>query len=191
MNDQGPPPNRRPQDALDRLDRRIAQGEGILLVVILATMVALSTMQFALRKILDFGFEWADVLARQMVLWLGFIGGALASHQGRHIAVDALCRLLPPKRRALAGALAALVAAGISAIMVRAAYTFVQDERAAENTLVGTLPAWVFACIIPISLSLITFHFLVAARHQLLVAWGRRPSNPTTDESWEHHEASS
>ena len=173
--DDGPP---RSKDVLDGIDHHLAQLEGILLVAILATMVIVATMQFVLRKTFDFGFEWADILVRQMVLWLGFIGGALATHQGRHIAIDAVLRVLSPRKRAVARAVAALVAAGTTTVMTRAAYIFVEDERATSTTLVGSVPGWVLLSIIPISLALITFHFLVAARHNVLVALGRRPASP-------------
>ena len=164
----------RSQDALDRFDHALARFEGFLLVVILSTMVTLAAMQFVLRKSFDFGFEWADLLIRQMVLWLGFVGGTLATYQGQHIAIDAFRRLLAPRRRAAFGAAAGLVASGITALMAGAAYTFVQDERVARSAGVAGVPAWVLASVIPGSLAVMAFHFLVRARHLALVALGRR-----------------
>lgn len=174
MADGGVAPRPPPEDLLDRVDAGLAKAEGGLLVITIAAMVGLSALQLFLRKFFDFGFEWADVLVRQMVLWVGFIGGARATYEGRHIAIDAVNKLLPPARAAILRSLTSLTAASITGIMIWAAWVYLKDEIEAEATLIGEIPAWPFRAIVPVCLGLITFHFLVATRNNLLIALGRR-----------------
>lgn len=174
MSEGAPASPQPPDDVLDRIDLGLAKAEGVVLVLTMTLMVGLSIMQLFLRKFFDFGFEWADIMVRQMVLWVGFVGGALATHQGRHIAIDAVNKFLPPRRAAALRTFTFLVASGITSVMVKAAWNYLQDEIAAESTLMGDIPAWPLRTVVPAVLVLITFHFLVGARNQMLVALGRR-----------------
>lgn len=167
-------PSPPPKDLLDKIDHGLARGEAGMLILTIGLMVGLSVLQFFLRKLFDFGFEWADILVRQMVLWVGFLGGALATHQGRHIAIDAVNKLLPPRRAAIVRAITFVIAAGITSVMVSAAWDYLKDEMESEATLIAEIPAWPFRAIVPVVLVLITFHFLVGARNQVLIALGRR-----------------
>lgn len=164
----------RSDDLFDRLDHGIAKGEAYALVGIVSTMIILAAVQFFLRKAFDFGFEWADILVRQMVLWLGFVGGALATYQGRHIAIDAVTKLVSPKQAAALRVFTSLLAAGLVALLVKASWVFVNDEIDSETMLFGDVPQWIFQAIIPIVFVLIVIHFVLGARHHLLVALGRR-----------------
>lgn len=180
-------------DLLDQIDAGIAKAEGAVLVGIIATMILVSTLQLILRKLIDIELpieavnlalrefaiwvgEWADILVRQMVLWIGFVGGALATHQSRHIAIDAVNKLLAPRKAAIIRAVTSLIAAGIVAIMVGAAYDYVKGEMESESTIFGDVPAWALEAVVPVVLCIITFHFLVGARNQVLVALGKRQS---------------
>lgn len=165
-----------PEDLLDKVDAGLAKAESFVLVATLAAMVLLSTVQLFLRKFFDFGFEWADILVRQMVLWIGFVGGALATYQGRHISIDAVTKLLTPKKAAALRAFTSLMAAGVTSVMVWAAWSFLKAEMEAGSEFMGGIPAWPIKAIVPVDLALITFHFLVGVRNQVLIALGRRTS---------------
>ncbi|MEO1339369.1 MAG: hypothetical protein AAFV29_27260, partial [Myxococcota bacterium] len=49
-------------------DLRLARVETALLLAVMALQIGLATVQLYLRKVHDFGFEWADLVVRQMVL---------------------------------------------------------------------------------------------------------------------------
>ena len=162
------------RDAVERFDRMLARLESALLLLVIVVMVALAATQLYLRKFHDFGFDWADVLIRQLVLWIAFLGGALATHQGRHIAIDAAAKLLPARWSAVVRALTSVAAAAITVIMVRAAWTFLLDEIDTDSRLMGSLRQWWFVAIIPATLALAAFHFLVAMRRAVVEAGGDR-----------------
>lgn len=48
-------------------------------------------------KSADNGFGWSQELALVLLLWVGLLGGSMATREGRHIAVDAVRRILPEK----------------------------------------------------------------------------------------------
>lgn len=178
-----------PPDLLERLDAGLARSEAALLILIAAIMIILSTAQLVLRKTIDVGFEWADIVVRQMVLWLGFVGGSLATHEGRHIAIDALTKLMPTRLAAAVRVTTSLGAVVISGIMVYASGQFLASEVDAGSKAFGAVPAWLFEAIIPVAFAAITFHFAVAARRDVLVALGRREA-PTEEASAEDGETS-
>lgn len=166
-------------DTVDRIDRGVARVEAGMLVLVLSVMLGLSILQLVLRKFFDFGFEWADIIVRQMVLWLGFIGGALATHKGRHIAIDAAARFLPPQKAAAVRTLTSTIAAGLCCVLTWAGWVFVRDEMESGSHVFAEVPSWPFQAIIPLAFAAISFHFLVAARASLLVALGKRRPGPS------------
>ena len=174
-----------PRDVLDKVDARVAKGEAVLLIVVLATMIGLATVQLVLRKLFDSGFEWADIVVRQMVLWVGFVGGAHASYLGRHIAIDAVSKFLKKKPAAALRVLNSLIAAGLSIVLLVVSYEYVVEERGeffanlfTEDSTASEIERWPFDAIMPFAFFAIAFHFLVAARNNLLVALGRREPPP-------------
>ena len=67
-----------------RLDRIIGHLEKVLLSVMLAAMILLAFLQIVLRNFFDTGLPWGDSLVRYLVLWVGFIGAALATNEESH-----------------------------------------------------------------------------------------------------------
>ncbi|MEQ9499990.1 MAG: TRAP transporter small permease [Deltaproteobacteria bacterium] len=170
-----------PRDFIDKIDGAIARGEAFMLVAVLATMIGLATLQLILRKFFSSGFEWADVVVRQMVLWVGFIGGAHATYLGRHIAIDAVSKLLGPKRAAWLRVFNCIIAAVVTGILLVVSYNYVLAERGeffsalgTEDSEAGSIESWPFDTIMPFAFAAIVFHFVVAAKNHLLVAIGKR-----------------
>ena len=168
-------------DTLDRIDGRIAWLEGAILVGVLAVMMGLSVVQLGLRKFFDFGFEWADIVVRQGVVWFGFVGGALATHHGRHIAIDAACKYLRPSVAATVRVATSLVSVAVMSAKIYAAWKYLGAEIEGGSTIFGDVPAWPFKAVIPASFVAAAFHFAVAARNDVLVALGRRSPMPDID----------
>ncbi len=159
-----PKPN---PDLLDRLDGILARTEALLVVVILFMMISICSVQFASRKLFDFGFEWADTVVRHMVLWLGFVGGALATQKGRHISIDAVCHLVSAQRAAQIRALTSCFAVLVSVVLTYASVQFVRQEYADNTKLFADLPAWPFQIVMPCAFLAISIHFLAQSRNQV------------------------
>lgn len=151
--------------------------EGGLLVAILSFMVVMSFAQVALRQLFGTGLLWADTLLRHLVLWVGFLGASLAAAQGKHFAWEPPEPTppggerspggppLPSSGSALRRLAAQLCAALVAALLVKASWRFLLEERAAGAVLfhVGpaAAPAWIFAAIIPAGFALVGLHLLL------------------------------
>jgi len=142
-----------------RLDRTLAQAETVLLVVFLGTMVLLAFAQVVLRNVFGTGLIWGDTLVRHMVLWAGFVGGALATFEGRHISIDALTKFLSPRVRSIAGVITNLFAGVVCYYLMTASWTFLVGEMESESEFIFSLPAWTAMAIIPFGYAMITVHF--------------------------------
>ncbi|MEZ4433057.1 MAG: TRAP transporter large permease subunit [bacterium] len=100
---------------------------------------------------------------RQLVLWLTFLGGLLATRDGRHLRLST-AEILPegPIRR-LVGAAAMGVAAAIAAVLSWASWEVVAVNREVGKVLPIGLPVWVGEAIMPLALAVIALRFVVHA----------------------------
>jgi TRAP-type C4-dicarboxylate transport system permease small subunit len=137
--------------------------ETALLVLSLSTMVILAFGQVVLRNFFNTGFLWADPLVRQMVLWSGFLGAALATHADRHITIDALTKYISPRLRMIMKVVTGSAAAVITWYLADAAWIFLLNERSAGGELFLGIPSWGGLLIIPVGYWLMTVHFAANA----------------------------
>ena len=146
---------------LQRVDELIGRGEGALLIVLLSVMVVLSFVQVILRNVFSESLLWGEILLRHLVLWIGFLGAARATGEGRHITIDAFTRFLSPRLKLVARIATNSFAAVVCFFLLKASLQFLADEVESGNTLHGDVPSWYSQIIIPVGFSLIIIHFLV------------------------------
>lgn len=132
-------------------------------------MIVLAVAQIALRNLGGGGFSWGDPLLRTMVLWLGLLAALAATRSDRHITIDALSRVLPPRWRHAAGATTNTFAAGVSAVLAYQAVRFVAAEYDAGTIAFGEVPTWTLETVLPFAFGLIAVRYLVLALRR---AWG-------------------
>jgi TRAP-type transport system small permease protein len=53
-------------------------------------------LQFFTRYVLNDSLAWTEEIARYGLMWVAFIGGAVVTRKGSHIAVELLANVLPP-----------------------------------------------------------------------------------------------
>ena len=162
------------------IDRLLVRVETVLLVLFLGTMVLLAFAQVVMRNFLGAGFLWGDPLIRQMVLWAGFIGAAVATSEDRHISIDALTKFFPPRLKSLVKVLTSLAAAVITWYLASAALTFLADERGTSSTIIEGLPSWIGLLVIPAGYVLIAVHFVIVALQNGVAVL--RPGDPAQKE---------
>ena len=148
---------------LKTIDSIFNKIEGGTLIFLLLVMLFMAFGQVVLRNISSGGFVWGDILLRHLVLWIGFLGAALATSGERHLNIDALTRYLPKRIKSAVATLTNIFAAGICFLLFRASLTFIEFEIANKNTVFENIPSWCAEIIIPVGFGLLTFHFLVRA----------------------------
>ena len=157
---------------LKRIDKALTKAEGVVLITLLSVMVVMAFLQVVLRNLFSSGIFWADILLRHLLLWLGFLGAAIATSENRHINIDALRRFLSPRVRSAVEVLTDLFAAGICFLLAKASWTFVQGEIAGHSTVFENIPSWYAQIIIPVGFGLLVVHFVIRA---ILRAGGAAP----------------
>ncbi len=137
-------------DFLRRVDRAWARGESWLTVGVLILMVLVAGFQAGIRNLTRFdvqwandlltNMEWADSFLRKGTLWLAFLGASMATYKHKHIAIDVLLRLAPPKGKywmlAISGVLAGFITLGLTYSFSKAVELNL-TERPVEYELLG------------------------------------------------------
>jgi len=142
---------------------RLHQAEDLVLAGLLGSLLLLSVLQILLRVTVDGGLPWAEPVSRAGVLWLALLGALGATRQHRHIAIDALPRVLPPPARRIVWGLTQLAAAALAGGMAWLGLGLVALEREAPVPFVAGIPSWVPMLVLPLGFGLMSLRFLVAA----------------------------
>jgi C4-dicarboxylate transporter, DctQ subunit len=147
---------------LKQIDRFLEIIEGQLIIIILSLTILLSFGQMLMRNFFDTGIVWGDTLLRQWVLWLGFLGAALAVRQNKHISIEIFSNLSSLYWKRIIGIFIRLVAGVISGFLTLAAWSFMIFEKQSESTLFLDIPVWVFQIILPYSFMIISIRFILS-----------------------------
>ncbi len=95
---------------------------------------------------------------KQLVLWLAFLGGLVATRERRHLSLST-AELFPTPVRRFGRLLAAAVAAATVAILTYASVVLVLANREEGRRLMGGVPVWVLELVMPVSLGLMALRF--------------------------------
>lgn len=104
-----------------RIDRKLARGEAAIAAAVLLIMIAVAATQAALRNLTNMDFDWANLVLERMewadsflqkgTLWLAFFGASLSTFDEKHIAIDVLPRLAPPRGKQILRAIVCVFSA--------------------------------------------------------------------------------
>lgn len=142
---------------------RLHRVEDGLLAALLGSLLLLSVAQIVLRVAFDAGLPWAEPVSRAGVLFLALLGALGATRSGKHIAIDALPRFLPPRPRRVVWAISQVAAAVACLALAWLGWGMVGMEREAPVPFVAGIPSWVPMLVIPVGFGLMGLRFLVAA----------------------------
>jgi C4-dicarboxylate transporter DctQ subunit len=161
--------------------------EVAVVAVLLATLIFFGCLQIFLRNAFHSGIIWADPLMRHVVLWLGCLGGVMATTRMRHISIDVFTRLLPARLQRGRDRVIYFVTAAASSVLGMAALKLVIDEKNFGEKAFLAVDVWVLQIILPVAFFLITYRSLVnmfVARKAKPLEWdefegapGGRPMN--------------
>lgn len=149
------------------IDRGIAALVTVLLVLAFTLMLALAASQVVLRQALHATLLWGDLAARQLVVWVGFLGAAVASRRGGHFHIGFLARWIPPRARPWLHAAVDLAAAAVCAVLVRAGWTFVTVGLDPGAVLFLGIRQATAALIVPGGFALMALQFVLRAVESL------------------------
>jgi TRAP-type C4-dicarboxylate transport system permease small subunit len=154
-----------------RIDDLFAGLERWLIVVLLLSMIGLSFTQVVLRNFFSTGIDWADVVVRHMVLWVGLIGASIGAKEKRHLNIDIASRLVPAKWFHLVEALLCLVTAAVSLLFFWASYLFVRFLYEWGTGMLEGKAALLAGLILPLAFAGVALRFLRRAYLEVVDFW--------------------
>ncbi len=95
---------------------------------------------------------------KQLVLWLAFLGGLVATRERRHLSLSTV-ELFRERVRRFGRLLAAAVAAATVGILTYASVVLVLANREEGRELMGGIPVWILELVMPVSLGLMALRF--------------------------------
>ena len=132
--------------------------------IVLPLLLVLGMVVFALRK-LPTEFDWAVQLSRVLLMWVGFLGAAMATYENRNIQVDFVRKNVPRhwllRYEIVAAAVTALFTVVLAVLAVRPARIDLGQSKVLEAI---PIPSWLIP--LPIAIGFV----LIAVRYGLL-AW--------------------
>jgi TRAP-type C4-dicarboxylate transport system permease small subunit len=141
------------------LDDRISRLEQILIAALLAMMIILAFSQIVLRNFFATGIAWGDSLVRYLVVWVGFVGAAIAAKEGKHITIDVLSRWITGAGGSAIQAVSHFCSTAICGLLTWAGIKFIWFEAQMGGTAFFKLPIWVPELIIPAAFGLMTLRY--------------------------------
>ena len=156
-------------DRWERIDEIVGRLEQILLGILLGTMIFVAFIQIVLRNVLSTGLAWGDALVRNLVLWTGFIGAAVATREGKHISIDVVSRWISPKRRIGIEIITNGFSLSVCALLTFAALKFVRNEIQMKSVLFLDVPSWASEIILPFTFGVMTFRFCLRFLKSILM----------------------
>lgn len=164
---------------LSLFDKWLFKVEGIFLVIVLSLMFLMAGVQVVL-KLLHKGLEWLEMFTRYLVVWVGFLGASMASHQVRHINIDVISRSLGERGKMVLSIIVHLFAFAITVFLIVLSSRYVLDKKNMADTMgqglafqipLGEKPfmvwEWWLALIMPIGFVLMSIHFLLRVMEAL------------------------
>ena len=138
-----------------------------LLIGLLAAMSVIIFTNVVLRYTTSQSIEWAEEVARHMMIWLSFIGCGPVLRYGGHIAIENLQDSLPTR---LAQLLRVLIALLITAFCVFCIWFGLQymDRTQYQSTPATQISfAWIYLAL-PLGMGMTLVHWLLIVRDYVL-----------------------
>jgi C4-dicarboxylate transporter DctM subunit len=121
----------------------------------LAAMVVLPVLEIALRRAAGIGIPGAGPIVQHLVLWVGFLGGAIAAREGRLLALATGGFVPEGAPRRAAAIFTAAVASGTAVVLAAGAVELIRSERETGSILGAGIPTWVAQLVLPVGFALI------------------------------------
>ena len=144
---------------LHAIDQVITRVVNAAIVVLFLLMLGIAAAQVVLRYFFQSGISWGDPAARTLVLWVGFLGGILATGNNQHFHLDVITRFLPGRFQVWFFRLSNLFGAAVCFFLARASISFLGFEHDSRTFL--NLPLVLVDLIIPLGFCLMMVRYAV------------------------------
>ena len=110
------------------------------------------------------GYSWSKELSLIMLLWVGFLGASVCAHEGKHIQVGALKKVVPPSMSRFTDAIGYLLTGAFCFFMALLGYEYASEAIQLEGKFEQTnIPDWVATIAVPAAFFMTTLRYIGAA----------------------------
>ena len=149
------------------LDEKISWVEKVLIAALLTVMILLAFLQIVLRNFFATGIDWGDSLVRYLVVWVGFIGAAIAVREDKHITIDILSRSISGAGSRIIQSISHLISAVICGVLTWAGIKFTMFDAQMGTTAFMGLPVCMPELIIPVTFGIMTLRYALCLLREL------------------------
>lgn len=107
-------------------------------------MAGVVFLQFFSRYVLNDSFAWTDEIARYLLMWITFVGAAVAMRRRNHIAVEVLHQFLPPPLVRVLNFVIDFIVLAFLALLVWFAWTVTERMEIQRMTVFDVSMAYVY-----------------------------------------------
>jgi tripartite ATP-independent transporter DctM subunit len=129
--------------------------EDAISAVALAAMVVLPLLEIVLRRAFGIGIPASGPIVQHLVLWVGFLGAAIAAREGKLLALSSATFIPEGRAKHAADLFAGLVGALVATILAAGAFELVRVERETQSGIGGGIYTWVAQLALPVGFALI------------------------------------
>lgn len=133
------------------------------LIIMLAVMSIIIFANVGLRYLTSQSIEWAEEVARHMMIWMTFIGCGPVLRYGGHIAVENLQDALPRQVAVALRALIALLLLGFFCFFVWFGVDYMDRTQYQQTPATQISFAWIYAAL-PVGMAMSIVHLLLIVR---------------------------
>ncbi len=110
------------------------------------------------------GYSWSKELSLIMLLWVGFLGASVCAHEGKHIQVGALKKVVPRSMSRFSDAIGYLLTAAFCFFMALLGYEYAAEAIQLEGRFEQTnIPDWVATIAVPAAFAMTMIRYVGAA----------------------------
>ncbi|HXB54189.1 MAG TPA: TRAP transporter large permease subunit [Vicinamibacteria bacterium] len=129
------------------------------LIAALALAALLPLVNMLGRPLGGFHVPGGAAYLQQLTLWLAFLGGLLATREGRHLTLSTAELFGEGRVRRVGRVMAAAISAATVAVLTYASLGLIGANRQQGNVLPNGIPEWVSELVMPVALGLMALRF--------------------------------
>jgi TRAP-type C4-dicarboxylate transport system permease small subunit len=144
-----------------KIDEWVQIGERTLIVLSLAVLMFAGMLNIVLRLTGFSEIVFTSILLKQLTLWLGLLGAAIATASSEHLNVDAFGRLLKNRglqvNNVVIGVLCVLFSGYFTYLAVQ--FFFFQSKQLKTAHIGGGSFAWIWVVVFPLAFAMMTLRY--------------------------------
>lgn len=169
-------------ELIQSLDRRLAQAQQVLVVLLTAVMTTIMMTQVVMRYFFNAPLFWAEEISVQLLVFITLFGLSLLVHKSQLVSIDFLPQALPRRARHALLALLGVAMLALLLFITWLGWDWVnRPDVRLELGATTQLPRWYNFSVLPLAFGLMAWHQLAAILREVRAALATAPNRPLTE----------